>query len=95
MSKASPRPEASDLARQEATSSADGQPQANQQPEPIVVTVPEAAVMLRLDRRTVRELFHRGEIAGNQRGHAIRLSRTSVVDWASGRCASGSKGKTR
>lgn len=53
----------------------------------LVVTVLEAAAMLRLDPRTVRDLFREGKIAGNQQGHAIRLSRASVLDWACGRCA--------
>ena len=51
----------------------------------LVVTVAEAAEMLRLDPRTIRELFRRGELAGNQCGHAIRLSREGIVRWSSGK----------
>jgi hypothetical protein len=33
-------------------------------------------------------MFHAGELAGNQRGHAIRILRASVVEWACGKRAS-------
>ncbi len=52
---------------------------------PLAVTIREAADLLHLDPRTVRAMFHAGEIAGNQRGHAIRLSRASVLEWLGGR----------
>jgi len=52
---------------------------------PIALTVQEAADLLRLDSRTVRAMVRTGELQGNQRGHAIRVSRSSVVDWLSGK----------
>ena len=52
---------------------------------PLVLTVGEAADLLRLDRRTVRSMVRSGELEGNQRGHAIRVSRPSVVDWLRGK----------
>ncbi len=60
--------------------------------EQLVMKVAEAAKLLRLDVRTVRDMFKRGELAGNQAGHAIRLLRSSVVDWASGRRALHARG---
>ena len=54
---------------------------------PYVLTVPEAAELLRLDVRTVRDMFHRKQIEGNRHGTAIRLLRDSVLDWARGKCA--------
>jgi excisionase family DNA binding protein len=52
---------------------------------PPACTVAQVAVFLRLNARTVREMFHRGELTGGQRGHAIRISRGSVLDWLSGK----------
>jgi excisionase family DNA binding protein len=49
------------------------------------MTVVEAAELLRLDPRTVRDMLRTGELEGNQRGHAIRISRTSVLDWLRGK----------
>ena len=51
----------------------------------LVVTVLEAAELLQLDPRTVRAMVKSGELAGNQHGNAIRISRASVEDWAEGR----------
>jgi excisionase family DNA binding protein len=62
---------------------------------PLVLTLKEAASLLRLDSRTVRLLYRRGEIVGGGTGHRTRLSYQSVIDWASGKCASGSKEKIR
>lgn len=51
------------------------------------MTVPEAAEALRLDVRTVRQMFQRGDLAGYQTGPSgvIRLARQSVLDLACGR----------
>lgn len=51
------------------------------------MTVPEAALALRLDVRTVRDMFQRGDLAGYQTGPhgAIRLSRESVLSLACGK----------
>jgi len=52
---------------------------------PFAHTVNEVAELLRLDPRTIREMVRSGELEGNQRGHAIRISRTSVLDWLRGK----------
>lgn len=52
---------------------------------PLALTVQEASVALRLDPRTVRQMVRSGEIDGNQKGHAIRISRSSVLDWLCGK----------
>jgi len=52
---------------------------------PLVVTVAEAAELLRLDPRTIREMFRRGDLPGNRCGHAIRLSREGIVRWSGGK----------
>lgn len=62
--------------------SADGQPR--DQP-PIALTVREAAGLLRLDPRTIRAMVLTGELEGNHRGHAIRVSHASVVEWLRGK----------
>lgn len=69
-----------------ASSDSDHFAQSPSQPiEGLVLTVSEAAELLRLDPRTVRHLFATGVLEGNRIGHAIRLSRVSVLDWASGK----------
>lgn len=52
---------------------------------PEVLTVQEAAILLRMDPRTVRAMLKAGDLAGNQRGHAIRVLRSSVVEWLCGK----------
>lgn len=52
---------------------------------PLALTVQEASRILRLDPRTIRAMLHSGELDGNQKGHAIRISRSSVVDWLRGK----------
>ena len=52
---------------------------------PFALTVQETSQVLRLDPRTVRAMLHTGELEGNQRGHAIRISRASVLDWLRGK----------
>ena len=49
------------------------------------LTVEETARFLRLNARTIREMVKKGEIAGNKRGHAIRISKNSVTNWLSGK----------
>ena len=52
---------------------------------PLALTVQEASQVLRLDPRTVRAMLRAGDLEGNQRGHAIRISRSSVLDWLCGK----------
>lgn len=62
---------------------------------PIALTVKEAASILRLSTRTVREMVRTGELAGNKRGHAIRISRSAVLAWLSGSSPSRAQGGRR
>lgn len=48
------------------------------------LTVRETSRALRLDPRTIRAMFRAGELEGNRRGHAIRISRESVEAWIRG-----------
>ena len=68
-------------------------PKTNQQPFippkpkpelPHVLTLREAGELLRLDPRSVRDLFVAGELEGNRHGRLIRLSTASVLAWARG-----------
>jgi len=52
---------------------------------PLALTPREAASALRLDPRTIRAMVRSGELEGNQHGHAIRVSRASVLDWLCGK----------
>ena len=52
---------------------------------PLALTVHEAAGLLRLDPRTIRAMVRSGELEGNHRGHAIRLSGASVLEWLRGK----------
>lgn len=52
---------------------------------PLVLTVQETSQLLRLDPRTIRTMLRAGDLEGNQRGHAIRISRSSVLDWLRGK----------
>jgi hypothetical protein len=52
---------------------------------PLALTVQETSQVLRLDPRTVRAMLRVGDLDGNQRGHAIRISRTSALDWLRGK----------
>lgn len=54
-------------------------------PLPLALTIIEASKVLRLDPRTVRAMVTAGELEGNRRGHAIRVSRASVLDWLRGK----------
>ena len=51
---------------------------------PEMLTVKEAAAYLRLNIKTVREMFHDGELRGGQHGGVIRISRASVLEWSHG-----------
>lgn len=51
----------------------------------LALTVQETAHALRFDPRTIRAMVRSGELDGNQKGHAIRISRSSVVDWLRGK----------
>ena len=57
---------------------------------PVVLTVAEAAELLRLDARTITDMLHRGDLAGNiaarglKRG-AVRVTSESVLDWLGGK----------
>jgi excisionase family DNA binding protein len=49
---------------------------------PAVLTVDEAAVLLRVNRKSVYNAVARGDIPGARRlGRAIRLSRETVLRW--------------
>jgi excisionase family DNA binding protein len=52
---------------------------------PLALTIIETSRVLRLDPRTVRAMVTTGELEGNRRGHAIRVSRASVLDWLRGK----------
>jgi excisionase family DNA binding protein len=54
-------------------------------PLPLALTIIETSRVLRLDPRTVRAMVTAGELEGNRRGHAIRVSRASVLDWLRGK----------
>ena len=52
---------------------------------PEVLTVDEAAILLRLDPKTVRELFHAGQIPGRKLGpKIIRFHRDELLEWVRG-----------
>ena len=54
---------------------------------PQVMTVNEVASLLRVNRNTVYELFHKGEIPGGRKvGRSIRFSRDTVLQWLRGNC---------
>ncbi len=52
---------------------------------PLALTICETSTVLRLDPRTIRAMVTAGELEGNRRGHAIRVSRASVLEWLSGK----------
>lgn len=57
----------------------------NESTLPLVLTVQETSAVLRFDPRTIRAMLCAGDLEGNQRGHAIRISRSSVLDWLRGK----------
>jgi excisionase family DNA binding protein len=55
---------------------------------PEVITVAEAAALLRLNEKTLREAIARGEVPGVRRiGRVIRLSRATLLEWLRGKSA--------
>ncbi|MBX7096443.1 MAG: helix-turn-helix domain-containing protein [Myxococcaceae bacterium] len=48
-----------------------------------VLTVPEAATLLRLNPKTVYEAVSRGELPHQRIGRRIRLSRSALITWLS------------
>ncbi len=49
---------------------------------PDVLTVREAAALLRVERKTIYDLAARGELPGVRRvGRLIRISRAAVMGW--------------
>jgi excisionase family DNA binding protein len=58
---------------------------ANTDDLPLALTIWETSAMLRLDPRTIRAMVTSGELDGNRRGHAIRVSRASVLEWLCGK----------
>jgi excisionase family DNA binding protein len=52
------------------------------EPPSLVITVDEAAVLLRVNRKTVYDSIKRGELPGVRRiGGTIRLCRSSLIEW--------------
>lgn len=52
---------------------------------PEVMTVQEVADLLRVDVKTVRDMFHRRELPGRRVGaKIIRFSRSAVLAWLEG-----------
>jgi excisionase family DNA binding protein len=62
---------------------------------PDVIDVDEVAALLRVDDKTVREMFARGEIPGRRVGRKlIRFNREAVLGWLAQGCASRSSRRT-
>jgi excisionase family DNA binding protein len=51
---------------------------------PLVLTLPEAARMLRLEPKQIEELVIRGEIPGRQIGQEYRFFRPALEGWLQG-----------
>ncbi len=77
-----------------ANSNTDSSGTANSNAEALSLTVKQASQLLQLDVRTIRDMFHRGDIAGNQVGRAIRIDRQSVVMWVRGKCSGSRSGRS-
>ncbi len=62
---------------------------------PLVLTVEETAVLLRVNRNTIYELYNKKELPGGRNvGRSIRFSREAVLEWLRGNhAASNNKGK--
>jgi excisionase family DNA binding protein len=61
---------------------------------PVVMTVDEAADLLRVDRKTVYESIRRGELPGVVRlGRSIRISRGALLEFLAGQGRVSRQGK--
>jgi len=64
--------------------------------DPAVLTVDEAAALLRVDRKSIYESIRRGELPGVVRvGRIIRISRPALLQWLSGQVRVSRSGATR
>ena len=64
--------------------------------DPAVLTVDEAAAILRVDRKSIYESIRRGELPGVVRvGRVIRISRTALVQRLAGQVRVSRSGATR
>ncbi len=63
---------------------------------PIVLTVEEVSILLRVNRNTIYELFQRGQLPGGRKvGKSIRFSREAMLQWLRGNsCVSRSDGRS-
>src|SRR3954447_26172170 len=51
--------------------------------DPVVLTLDEAAELLRIDAKEMRKLAANGEIPGRKVGNEWRFSRTGLLNWLS------------
>jgi len=73
-----------------------GQTPDRRRTDPAVLTVDEAAALLRVDRKSVYESIRRGELPGVVRvGRAIRIGRTALLQWLAGQGRVSRSGATR
>jgi|SRR5712664_4768735 len=71
-----------DSALSEASSTQSGQFPDRRRTDPAVLTVDEAAALLRVDRKSIYESIRRGEFPGVVRvGRTIRIGRTALLQW--------------
>jgi excisionase family DNA binding protein len=85
-----------DTAIREAASKRSTQVPDRRRSDPAVITVDEAAALLRVDRKSIYESIRRGELPGVVRvGRAIRISRTALLQWLSGQGRVSRSGATR
>lgn len=60
-------------------------PPDRQQEAPEFLTVEEAAALLRVNHKTLREAIRRNDVPGVVRlGRTLRINRTALVEWARG-----------
>lgn len=53
--------------------------------EPILLRIPEAALVLRLGESTVKGMVHRGELPVVRCGRAVRVPRRELEEWVAQR----------